>query len=160
MREDGTFSVVDTTQVLFYMTLFPLPGKSVRVGDSVSMTVRMPFNAMGSPLYIEGTSTVTLAGIVDRHGRICAQLNSELRLQDFKFPAEIEGKYSGIVVGMGKAFFDLDKRQFVESVSALLIRVNAALPVPKMKGSTPELDVPAELSMKIMSDSFTYLSTK
>jgi len=60
MKEDGSGSFGNTSQDMLLKMLFPLPPKSLKVGESVDVPAQMPFNAMGSVLNVTGQSRITL----------------------------------------------------------------------------------------------------
>lgn len=159
MKEDGTGAFGDSSQDMLLKLIFPLPTKTLKVGESVDVPAQMPFNAMGSQLQVKGRSRITLTKYMLIGNRTCAQLNVDIDISDLKVPSELEGEYLCSTKGSAVFFFDISSRTFVSGSTALLTQFSIDAPMPKMNiqgESTANMPTRSKMSMK--SDNFIRVS--
>mgnify|MGYP006293104849 CR=1 FL=1 len=122
LKEDGTGSIGNSSQDMLLKMLFPLPPDSLQVGESVDIPARMPFNAMGSPLEVNGRSRIALTRYVQAGNRTCAQLDVDIDISELDVPEELDGEYQCTVKGRSRFFFDVNSRSFVSGTIAMLMQ--------------------------------------
>ena len=153
MKEDGSGSFGDTSQDTLLKMLFPLPGKALKVGDSVSIPAQMPFNAMGSPLYAKGRSRITLTRYVKIGQRTCAQLDVDTDISELKVPSELKGEYACSAKGTSAFYFDVIDRSFVSGTVAMVMQFSIDAPTPKVEIPGEDTSkMPTRLKMAMISD--------
>jgi len=159
MKEDGSGSFSDSSQEMFLKMLFPLPTVTVQVGESVDVPAQMPFNAMGSLLYVKGRSRITLTRYVKIGQRTCAQLDVDIDISDLKVPAELVGEYECSTKGAAVFYFDVTNRCFVSGTTAILMHLSIDAPMPEMNIPEEEMpQMPERLQMSMMSDNLIRVS--
>jgi hypothetical protein len=153
MKEDGSSSLGNSSQDMLLKMLFPLPAKSMKVGESVDVPMQMPFNAMGSVLQVTGRSRITLARYVKIGKRTCAQLNVDTDVSELKVPAELKGEYKCSSKGTAVFYFGVVNRYFVSGIIADLMQFSIDAPSPKMMiPGEKTTDVPERTKMSMISD--------
>ncbi len=159
MKEDGLGLFGDSSQDMLLKLLFSLPTKTLKVGESVDVPAQMPFNAMGSQLWVKGRSRITLTRYVLVGNRTCAQLNADIEISDLKVPTELEGKYSCSAKGSAVFFFDVNSRCFVSGSTALLMQFSIDAPMPKMDAQEEAAqNLPERMKMSMQSDNYIHVS--
>lgn len=133
VKEDGSMRVRDSSIELVLAALFPLAGKPVKVGQTVSVPMAMPFNALGSALYVEGAAKITLTGYVEINGRTCARLVTDIDISRLDVPKELKGTYEWFTVGTSVAYFDVRDRRFVSVDLALTMGMHVEAALYKME---------------------------
>ncbi|GAG75554.1 unnamed protein product, partial [marine sediment metagenome] len=118
----------------------PLPSKTLNVGEAVDVPTQMPFNAMGSRLYVKGRLRITLRRYVKIADRTCAQFDVDIDISDLKVPPELEGEYRCSTKGASVFYFDVSKRRFVSGTTAVQAGLSIDAPAPKIK--IPGVEVP------------------
>ncbi|MDA8412591.1 MAG: hypothetical protein M0023_02275 [Desulfobacteraceae bacterium] len=159
MKEDGTGPFGDSSQDMLLKLIFPLPTKTLKIGESVDVPAQMPFNAMGSQLQVKGRSRITLTKYVLIGNHTCAQFNVDIDISDLKVPSALEGEYLCSTKGSAVFFFDINSRTFVSGSTALLMQFSIDAPMPKMNiqgEATP--NIPARSKMSMKSDNFISVS--
>ncbi len=159
MKEDGTGPFGDSSQDMLLKLIFPLPSKTLKIGESVDVPAQMPFNAMGSQLQVKGRSRITLTRYVLIGNHTCAQLNVDIDISDLKVPSELEGEYLCSTKGSAVFFFDISSRTFVSGSTALLTQFSIDAPMPKMniQGEAPP-NIPARSKIAMKSDNYIRVS--
>ncbi len=161
MKEDGSGSFGNSSQDMFLKMLFPLPSKSLKVGESVDVPAQMPFNAMGSVLRVTGRSRITLTQYVRIGQRTCAQLDVDTDISTLKIPTELKGEYECSSKGTSVFYFDVKDRSFVSGTIAFLIQFSIDAPMPQMKISGEEApDMHKRLKMSMVSDNLIKVKLK
>jgi hypothetical protein len=133
MKEDGSGSFGNSSQDMLLKMFFPLPAKSMKVGESVDVPMQMPFNAMGSVLQVTGRSRIKLVRYVRIGKHTCAQLNVDTDVSELKIPTELKGEYKCSTKGTAVFYFDVANRCFVSGIIADLMQFSIDAPSPKMK---------------------------
>lgn len=128
MQEDGSLEICDASQEMMIKTLLPLPPSEVDIGESAVLPAQMPWDMMGSRLWVEGNITVKLVGYVDIDGRTCAHFRSIVDVSDLDIPEEIEGDYKCSVRGRSESFFSLETRSFVCCETVMVMAVEMTIP--------------------------------
>lgn len=124
VREDGTGNFGGGSQDLMLRLLFPLPNKSLAVGESVELPMQMPFNLGESVLPVTGICRVRLVRYVTIENRTCAELKAEMDVSKMKVPAEIEGTYSASLTGQSVMYFDVSRKIFQSATVAAVMEMN------------------------------------
>lgn len=133
IKEDGSGKWGDSSQDLFLKLLFPIPTKSLKVGESVDVPQDMPFSAMGSLLTVKGQSRITLIKYVKIGKCTCAELDVDVDVSKLEIPPELEGKYSCSTKAKSVFYFDINNRCFVSGSTSILMQFSVDVPVPKVK---------------------------
>ncbi|MFH0954434.1 MAG: hypothetical protein V1873_08915 [Verrucomicrobiota bacterium] len=163
MKEDGSGSSCNSAEAMFLGMLFPLPPKTLAVGESVDVPAQLPFNAMGSLLQVNGRSRITLARYVRIGERTCAEFDVDVDISDLKVPAELKGEYTCATKGASVFYFDVDKRRFVSGATALLMAIGIDAPMPKLNVDVPGEEMPklpGQMKMSMVSDNLIRVSLK
>lgn len=161
VKEDGNLAIPSSSQTLLLKLLFPLPEKPLKVSETISVEVNMPFNAMGSLLYVNGHSKITLSKFVEISGHKCAKLISNIDISKLDIPPELEGKYTVFAKGKSVFYFDLLNRKFIEGKLALLMAMDIETKSPQVdfkNGDEKSTDLPETIKMAMNNDIFVSLS--
>ena len=161
MKEDGSGSFGGSQQDMLLKMLFPLPTKSLKVGDWCDVPAQMPFNAMGSVLEVKGRSRITLTRYVKIGNRTCAQLDVDTDISELKVPSELEGEYKCSTKGMSVFYFDVANRSFVSGTIALIMQFSIDAPTAEMKISGEDTsDMPKRSKMSMAGDNLIRVKLK
>lgn len=148
INEDGTGNFGGTSQEMMLRLLFPLPGKSLAIGESVELPMQMPFAVGASALQVTGRCRVRLVRFVMVGDRLCAELKTETDVSELKVPPEMPGEYRASFKAHSVLYFDTNRRVFQSATIAatmeMLINAPAQAanpgavnqrPVPEMRSS-------------------------
>lgn len=161
LKEDGSGSFGNSSQDMLLKMLFPLPTKSLKVGDWVDVPAQMPFNAMGSLLQVKGRSRVTLTRYVNIEDRTCAQLDVDTDISDLKVPSELKGDYECSTRAASVSYFDVGSRLFVSGAIALITEFSVDAPAPQMKMPGEDIpEMPERVKMSMMGDNLIRVKLK
>jgi hypothetical protein len=161
MKEDGSGSFGNSSQDMLLKMVFPLPTKSLKVGESVDVPAQMPFNAMGSMLNVTGQSRITLTQYVTIGDRTCAQLDVDTDIAQLKVPSELKGEYKCSTKGTSVFYFDVSDRSFVSGTIALIMQLSIDAPMPQMTIPGDDLsDMPKRSKMSMVSDNLIKVKLK
>lgn len=158
VRENGSMKIGNSQQELLLKTLFPIPPKPLRVGESVTIPAEMPFNVMGFPLIVTGSSEITLADYVEIKGKMCAKLVTQINITNPKISPKIKGEYNCQVKGKSVFFFDLSGKHFMSGNVAVLMCLRAEKPSVKAKSRKKDSKAKVADKIKIAMDSDNFLS--
>ncbi len=142
VTEDSKLPGGIPTQADMVKLLFPLPDKLLAVGESASVPTRMPFNAYGSLLWVEGETKITLAKYVTIDDHICAKFDLQIDISRIDVPEELGGEYRCSTKGTGVTYFDTKDRCFHSGEMAIVMSVR----------TKPPEDSPMQVSMATDSD--------
>lgn len=161
MREDGTVESSAPAQQALVKLLFPLPPRTLGVGDSVDLPIDIPFNAMGSALPAKGRTRLTNAGWVLLGKRLCIEFRGDTTFDELSVPEEIAGKYRFAMMARSAFFFDPTEQRFVRGVIAISTLVDADVPVPaSMQGLQKDQAGPQNFKMSMVSDDLVVISSE
>lgn len=121
MTEDSKIPGAPASQDEMTRLLFPLPAKPLLVGESDAIPNKMPFNAMGSLLWVEGETKLTLKGYVTIEGHRCARLDAVIDISKIDVPEELTGDYRCCTKGSGTLYFDVEDRCFYSGQMAVVM---------------------------------------
>lgn len=161
VKEDGNLSIPSSSQTLLLKLLFPLPAQPMKVSETISNEANMPFNAMGSLLYVKGHSKITLTKYVEINGHKCAKFTSDINISKMDIPPEMEGKYVALAKGKSVFYFDVDNRKFITGKLALLMAMDIEAKSPQMTFSDNKEkseELPETIKMAMNSDNLILLS--
>lgn len=159
LNEDGSCLFGGSSQDALLKLLFPLPLKSINVGESVDVPAQMPFNAMGSMLLVKGRSQITLAHYVEIDGRTCAKFDVDIEISELKVPAELEGEFICSTKGKSVFYFDVYSRSFVSGTVSLLMQFSIDVPTPQV-GGEEKSDTENRMKMSMLSDNLITVDLK
>jgi hypothetical protein len=137
--------------------LFPMPPTPLKPGESALVPVSIPFNAMGSPLTVQGTSKVTHSGYVLIDGKVCARLDTEFDVSQLEVPKELDGKYSCSTRGGSVYYYDVESAEFVSGETAILMKISIQSKMPGFKSPDPEKPSSQPKSIQMAMDSDTLI---
>ncbi len=161
MKEDGSGSFGNSSMDMLLKMLFPLPSKSIKVGEFVDVPAQMPFNAMGSMLQVTGRSRITLTQYVKIGDRTCAQLDVKTTISTLKVPTELKGEYKCSTKGKSVFYFDTADRSFISGTISMIMQFSIDAPMPKMKVSGRHApDMPKRSKMSMVSDNLIKVKLK
>ncbi len=161
MKEDGSGSFGNSSQDMLLKMVFPLPPKSLKVGESVDVPAQMPFNAMGSMLKVTGRSCITLTQYVKIGDRTCAQLDVDTDISKIKVPKELEGEYECSTKGTSVFYFDVANRSFVSGTVALLMQFSIDAPMPQIDITGEDTsNIPKRSKISMLSDNLIKVKLK
>lgn len=161
MKEDGSGSFGNSSQDMLLKMLFPLPPKSIKVGESIDVPAQMPFNAMGSMLQVTGRSRITLTRYVKIGDKTCVQLDVDTDISKLKVPAELKGEYKCSTKGTSVFYFDIANRSFVSGTIAMIMQFTIDAPMPQMNIPGEDTsDMPKRSKMSMVSDNFIKVKLK
>jgi len=130
VKEDGSGPFGNNLQDLYVRSLFPLPAKSLKVGESVDVPVELPFNVIGTILSVKGHVRITLTRYVKIAQRTCAQLDVKTDISKVEVPPDMKGEYKCSTQGTSVYYFDVAKRVFVSGTTALKTHFSIDAPAP------------------------------
>jgi len=161
MTEGSQLQLGDSSQEMLIRLLFPLPPETLKTGETVEVTARMPFNAMGSRLQVIGHYRITLTRYVAIAGRPCARFDVNIDISDPIIPEGISGEFTSSMQGASVYFFDVENRRFVEGATAVLMKIGIDAPMPSVKinGKTAG-KLPARARISMTSDNFIRVNLK
>ena len=123
--------------------------------------MQVPFNAMGSLLYAQGRSRITLTRYVKIGKRTCAQLDVDTDISKLKVPSELKGEYKCSTKGTSVFYFDVTNRSFVSGAIALIMQFNIDAPMPQMRIPGEDApDMPKRSKMSMTSDNLIRVKLK
>jgi hypothetical protein len=156
VQEDGSMKLGNSGQEILLKTLFPIPPKPLKVGQSVSVPAEMPFNVMGSLLHVKGKTDIKLSDYVQVNGKTCAKLETEIDISTLNVPVELKGEYQCQIKGRSIFFFNVEDKHFVAGRVAMLMSMHVEAPIPKMNfpKETEGIDIPETFKMSMDSDNF------
>lgn len=105
--------------------LFPLPLENLQEGETYQLPMKIPFNANGSPLQVEGFNTLTFIGYQMIEGRNCAVLEGIVQIDQLEVPEELEGEYASSTTGRGLHYFDVENHYYVGTDLELTMYVHS-----------------------------------
>ena len=111
MKPNGRFDQPNVNPL--FDLLFPLPSYDFKEGESDKIPMKIPYNANGSSLFIEGFNTLTFEGYETIEGRKCAVMKGVIDVSKLDIPDEIEGNYEGSTTGNATYYFDLEDHCYV-----------------------------------------------
>ncbi len=123
LREDGSGGSGDAAHETFLRMLFPLPTKSLAVGESVRIPAEMPYQVGDESFQVRGFSEITLVGYVYIEDRLCAKLSIVSDISQLELPARIQGQHGLSARGNSVFYFDVEERAFVEGYNDLFVQL-------------------------------------
>jgi hypothetical protein len=132
MTEDSRIPGAAASQNEFIKLLFPLPQEDLAIGESSKVPGKMPFNAYGSLLWVEGNTTLTLQDYVMIDNHVCAKFDMMIDISKLDVPEELKGEYRCSTKGVGVLYFNTEDRCFQSGEMALIMsaRTDAEVPSP------------------------------
>ena len=134
---------------------FPLPPKALLVGESDAFPNKMPFNAMGSLLWVEGDTRLTLTGYVTIEGHTCARFDAAIDISKIDVPEELTGDYRCSTKGIGTLYFDIENRCFHSGQMALVMSMRVKADEETPFGAMPlamDMDTLIEFSRNMKKE--------
>lgn len=142
-----------------YKILFPTLTSKIKKGQTVSISMEIPFNMMGNALKSTGSIEVTLTNFVLIGDIACARLESNILVDQVRKSKHIEGDYSFILKGKSIAYYDVKNDRFLKSEDAIVMHMFADAPVPEMDfGNLPDeakKQMPKRSRMEMFNDAYT-----
>jgi hypothetical protein len=111
MKSNGVFDT-ENKNIIFDI-IFPLPLKSLEVGQKDKIPMRIPFNIENSKLFVNGFNTLEYIGDELFENKKCAVLKGVINVSDLKVPEIYKGIYKGETIGSATYYFDIDNKYFV-----------------------------------------------
>lgn len=161
VKEDGNLLIPSSSQTLLLKLLFPLPERPIKVSETIKSETNLPFNAMGSALYVKGNSRLTLEKYVNINGVKCAKFVTDINISEIDMPPEMEGKYKALAKGKSVFYFDLKNRKFIGGKLAFLMTMDVETKFPKNSLAGDEEEpgkMPEKVRMATNSDNLITLS--
>lgn len=118
--------------------LFPLPSKDLEIGESEQLEMQLPFNLMGSPLYVKGYNR--LEYIKDTAPNT-ALISSEFKIDNLDVPEEIEGEFVCSFSGKAEFEFNYKEHYFAASTIDLHVRMSSDFVSEEAVRETMNMDV-------------------
>lgn len=149
LKEDGTMGSCNTSEEALVKLILPLPSTPLELGESVDVPVQVPFNAMGSPLPVKGTTTITLKEYVSVNGQLCARLISDIDISEIDIPEEIEGDYECTLTGVSDYLFAVDSKKFILGEVAIVINMKGDFATPDADSGGEGFDTPDRVKIEM-----------
>jgi hypothetical protein len=121
MKADGSFAY--TNKNILFDILLPLPKHNIKVGESDSIKLQIPFNVNGSQLFTKGQNTLTFKGYEKIKTRNCAVLEGRFDISELDIPKELNGNYTSSTIGGAKYYFDFEQGCYVGADIHLIMEV-------------------------------------
>lgn len=112
MDANGQFESKRRNSDVMFDLIFPLPSKDLEIGESEKLDLEIPYNLMGSPLYIKGFNK--LKYIKDTAPNT-ALIKSEFKVDQLDVPKEIKGEFMCSFVGKAEFEFNYKEKYFESS---------------------------------------------
>ncbi len=127
MGEDSTLPEGSGQQRQALQDYFPVPNQELQVGQTATIERSFPFNAMGSLLWVRGSTKITLKDFVYVDGHRCAELEVATDISKIDAPKRFRDRYDAYYRARGVAYFDLEDRCFAAGKYASVMSVSAGL---------------------------------
>jgi len=111
MKPDGSFEI-PTPDILFNI-LFPIPSIDLKIGETDTIAMQIPFNVDDSQLWSKGYNLLKLEGYELINERNCAVLSGIIDISSLEIPEELTGKHICSTTGNAKYYFDTENHCFV-----------------------------------------------
>ncbi len=136
MDANGQFESQRRNSELIFDLILPLPSRDLEIGESENLDLEIPFNLMGSPLYVKGHNK--LKYLKDTAPNT-ALIRSEFKVDKLDIPEEIQGEFGCSIVGESELEFNYKEKHFESS------NVNVLM---KMKSKTEDMEMSLENTSK------------
>ena len=120
MNENGNFEPKRQSSDIMSDLIFALPSIDLKIGEEEKKVVEIPFNIMGSPLYIKGYSN--LRYLKDIRPNV-ALISSEFKIDKLEVPKEIKGEFNCSFVGEAEFEFNYKNNYFESTMLDLRIKM-------------------------------------
>ena len=139
LNQAGGFDEAVAGQKPLMALLFPVPSKSLAVGESVETPVEFDLPVMGAIYETKGTRRITCTGYVTAGKRLCAKLEQTIALSVVD-----EDSHNRIdATGKSVSFFAPSEGRFIRSVGVMTLRMTPpALPGYAFDGEKPPPKTP------------------
>jgi hypothetical protein len=137
MTEDSNIPGAAASQDEMIRLLFPLPAKALLVGESDAVPGKMPFNAMGSLLWVKGETKLTLKEYVTVGGHTCARFDVDIDISKMDVPEELTGEYKCSMKGRGAVYYDVEDRCLHSAQMAIVMSMRVAAGEESALGAMP-----------------------
>jgi len=112
---------------------FPLPPYDFAPGGSAKLSLKIPFHANGSLLFLRGTNTLKYLRKEKKDGRNCAVIRSKVEVSDLTVPEELAEEHQCSFKGEGIYYFDYENHCFVSGKAT--ISADSFSKIKRMPGS-------------------------
>ena len=122
MDAKGQFDSKRRNSDVMFDLVFPLPSKDLTIGESEKLDLEIPFNLMGSPLYVKGYSKLKYLKDISPN---TALIESEFKIDDLDVPKEIKGEFMCSFIGKAVFEFNYKEKYFKSSKLDLEIKIKS-----------------------------------
>jgi hypothetical protein len=109
---NGQFDSKRRNSVVMFELIFPLPSKDLKIGESEKLNLEIPFNLMGSPLYVKGYNELKYLKDTSPN---TALIKSEFKIDELDVPKEIKGEFMCSFIGNAEIEFNYKEKHFKSS---------------------------------------------
>lgn len=145
MQPDKNFG--DSGPDIFYKMIFPLPEKSLQIGETANIPMEMPFYAGTASLKVQGENQLTFTGYTTYKSYECAVLKGNIDISTIHLPAHLEGIYESALQGTGTYYFDPLLKHYV--AVELDLNIHMKMDVPAKDPGNQEMYSNAQTNLKI-----------
>lgn len=122
MDANGRFDSKRRNSDVMFDLIFPLPSKDLHFGESEKIDLEIPFNLMGSPLYVKGYNKLKYVKDTSPN---TALIKSEFKIDQLEVPKEIKGEFSCSFIGIAEFEFNYKEKYFKSSKVDLQIKMKS-----------------------------------
>jgi len=122
MNANGQFESKRRNLDVLFDLIFPLPSKDLKIGESEKLDAEVPFNLMGSPLYVKGYNELKYLKDTELN---TALIKSKFIIDRLDVPKEIKGEFMCSFSGEAEVEFNYEKKYFKSSKVNLRIKMKS-----------------------------------
>lgn len=120
----GQFDLKRRNSDVMFDLIFPLPSIDLKIGESEKLVLEIPFNIMGSPLYVKGYNKLKYLKDIEPN---IALIKSEFKIDKVDVPEEIKGEFACSFIGEAELEFNYEKKYFKSSKVDLQIKIKSKI---------------------------------
>lgn len=115
MDANGNFEAKKINADIMFDLIFPLPSYDFKIGEKEQLKLEIPFNLMGSPLYVKGFNELEYLKDIKKGQSNYAMIKSTFVVDQLDIPAEIKGEFTCSFTGTAVYEFDDQNHHFISA---------------------------------------------
>mgnify|MGYP001792659463 CR=1 FL=1 len=144
---NGQFESKRRNSDMIFDLIFPLPSKDLKIGEIEKLDLEVPFNLMGSPLYVKGFNE--LKYLKDSSPNT-ALIKSRFEINKLDVPKEIEGEFMYSLTGEAELEFNYEKKYFKSSKVDLQIKMKSKVDKGEYTNGNMDIDMTSKSKYNII----------
>lgn len=127
LNANGSFEARTADARFLFDLIFPLPSFDLKTGQKEKIALQIPYNLMGSPLFVKGTNEMQYLKNARKGGSKVAILRSKFKVDQLEVPEEIKGEFSFSLNGEAEYAFNYQDHYFLSAEIDLEIAMSIKL---------------------------------